>query len=426
MRRLLSVVLACAALSQGAAQIKEAEFAGRRRSVLSAMDSSSALVLRAAEPRRRSLDVDYRYRQESNLLYLTGLSAPKITLVLVPRGITMGDRRDTVLLFVPPSLRPEVHVTGGRVLDAGEFGRCLDSICTTARTLYVSAPDIGFVDDWLNGRPLFLDREVRKEVERKYPGLKLKSAGPLFGPLRARKSDAEVALIRKAIDLTGAGLRKAMEICRPGLREYELQAAVEYELVRGGAREPAFPSIIGSGRNALEYHYADNRDELKCGDVVVMDVGAEYDGYSADVTRTVPTSGKFTDAQRVLYEAVHRAQEEVIRIIRPGLPWSALDKKAVEILAEAGLAKYAGHGVSHHLGIDAHDPGPLDTLRAGMVITVEPGVYIPVEDTTAAPAWRGIGIRIEDDVLVTSEGCVVLSADIPKDIYDVEKALRKP
>jgi Xaa-Pro aminopeptidase len=164
---------------------------------------------------------------------------------------------------------------------------------------------------------------------------------------------------------------------------------------------------------------------MKQGDMVVMDVGAEIDGYAADVTRTVPVGGSFTAEQRTVYDAVLSAQRAVIGIIRPGVPWSELDRTAKASLAASGFARFLTHGVSHHLGLDVHDAGAMDTLRAGMVITVEPGAYIPANDTTVAAGFRGIGVRIEDDVLVTGEGAEVLSRAIPKERQEIERLLRQ-
>jgi Xaa-Pro aminopeptidase len=209
------------------------------------------------------------------------------------------------------------------------------------------------------------------------------------------------------------------------MKEYELQAIIEFSMIREGAEYESFPSIIGSGPNSLIPHYDDNRRTMQKGDVVVMDVGAEVDGYAADVTRTIPVSGRFTEGQREVYSAVLRTQQAVIGVIRPGLPWVALDRKAKEILQPHGFAPYLTHSVSHHVGLDVHDIGQMDTLKAGMVITVEPGVYVPAADTIVAEKYRGFGIRIEDDVLVTENGSLVLSRNIPKEIGDIEGLMKR-
>jgi len=277
----------------------------------------------------------------------------------------------------------------------------------------------------MNNRPMFLERDARKELEKKYPSLKVKGPNALLGRLRAIKSPAEIDQIRRSIAATGEGIAGAMSACRPGAKEYELQAAIEYAMLRRGASAPAFSSIIGSGPNSLILHYEHNRRTMNAGDVVVMDVGAEIEGYAADVTRTIPVSGTFTPEQKKVYDVVLRAQEAIIRVIRPGAAWSELDRAARGVIDAAGFGKYWRHSVSHHLGIDVHDVGPMDTLRAGMVVTMEPGIYIPVSDTTMAPGFRGVGIRIEDDALVTAGGCTVLSEGIPKTIADVERGMKK-
>jgi Xaa-Pro aminopeptidase len=405
------------------AGIPEAEYRQRRERLAELLDTSSAVVLRAAEPRQRSNDVNYRYRQESNFFYLTGIDEPNVILLIIPRGLTVAGKGVSRMLFVPSDYagaRSAEFFADGMVTDAARFRELFEAALPHLRTLYVSAPDIRFVNDWLNDRRLFLDRESRKELEQRHPDLKVKNAGPMVTRLREVKSASEIALIREAIRITGDGLRRAMGECREGAYEYELQAAVEYEMTRQGAGYQSFPSIIGSGPNSLVPHYDENRRQLKDGEVVVMDVGAEYAGYAADITRTIPVSGRFLKEQREVYAAVLKAQGAVIAAIRPGVRWAELQKAATASLAAAGFGKYLTHGVSHHVGLDVHDPGSMDTLKAGMVITVEPGAYIPVDDSLLAPGYRGFGVRIEDDVLVEKDGATVLSKDIPRDIDAIE------
>jgi Xaa-Pro aminopeptidase len=233
-----------------------------------------------------------------------------------------------------------------------------------------------------------------------------------------------VEQIRRAVAITGDGLRRAIAVCAPGAKEFELQAALEGEFLRQGATGPAFPSIVGSGANSLILHYDVNRRTMRTGEVVVMDVGAEVDGYAADITRTLPVGGKFSREQREIYDAVRQAQKDVFARIRPGLPWSELDATGKASVAARGFGKYWRHGISHHLGLDVHDSGVMDTLRAGMVVTLEPGIYVPVEDTVLASGYRGVGIRLEDDILVTESGCVMLSASIPREAGEIEKLMQ--
>ena len=409
--------------------ISPSEYAGRRARLAAIADTDAAIVFRAADFRVRSGDVSYRYRQESNLLYLTGIAEPNVTLIVDPRTVTVDGQAWTMLLFAPAARAREIKASGsfpdGTVLDANRFEDIFPLVAGSVRSLYLSPLDPGFVNDWLNNKALFLDQEARQRLREKYPSLRIRNAGPLVAGLRECKSAAELDLIRSAIRMTGDGIRHAMAVCKPGAKEFELQAAVEYEMFRQGADYTSFPSIIGSGPNSVIPHYDENRRELRTGEVVVVDVGAEYDGYAADVTRTLPVSGSFTEAERKVYSTVLRAQEETIRLIRPGVHWSALEAKAREVLSAGGFGRYMPHGVSHHVGIDVHDAGTYDTLKAGMVITVEPGIYVPGTDTALAPAFRGFGVRIEDDVLVTRDGSEVLSAGIPKDIETIEKLVRK-
>ena len=409
--------------------ISAPEYAGRRARLAALADTDAAIVFRAADFRVRSGDVSYRYRQESNLLYLTGISEPNVSLIVIPRSVTVDGKAWTLLLFAPAARAREITASGsfpdGAVLDANRFEDIFPLVAASVRSLYLSPLDPGFVNDWLNARALFLDQEARQRLREKYPSLRIRNAGPLVAGLRECKSAAELDLIRSAIRMTGDGIRHAMAVCKPGAKEFELQAAVEYEMFRQGADYTSFPSIIGSGPNSLILHYEENAREMRAREVVVVDVGAEYGGYAADVTRTLPVSGSFTEAERKVYSTVLRAQEETIRLIRPGVRWSALEAKAREVLSAGGFGRYMPHGVSHHVGIDVHDVGSLDTLKAGMVITVEPGIYVPETDTALAPLFRGFGVRIEDDVLVTRDGSEVLSSGIPKDIPTLEKLVSK-
>jgi Xaa-Pro aminopeptidase len=428
LRVMLTLILTIG-VQEARSGISPEEYASRRARLAAIADTDAAVVFHAATTRVRSGDVNYRYRQESNFLYLTGISEPEMTLMIVPRGVAVEGKRQRVILFAPRARAAAIRTSGsfgdGPVLDADRFDELFAVAAGSVRSLYLSSLEPAFLNDWINNRALFLDQEARQRLRGKFPSLRIRNAGPLVAGLRECKSPAELDLIRHAIRMTGDGIRRAIALCRPGANEYELRAAVEYEMVRQGADYTSFPSIIGSGPNSVIPHYDDDRREMREGEVVVMDVGAEFDGYAADVTRTIPVSGSFTPAERRVYSTVLRAQEETIRLIRPGLRWSSLDTKARSVLADSGFGHYMPHGVSHHVGIDVHDAGSYDTLRAGMVITVEPGIYVPETDTLLAPEYRGFGVRIEDDVLVTADGSEVLSAEIPRDIGSIERGAGK-
>jgi Xaa-Pro aminopeptidase len=248
--------------------------------------------------------------------------------------------------------------------------------------------------------------------------------------LREIKTDEELRFLQEAIDITAAAHREAFRSIEPGLREYEVEAVIEYVFHREGAEYPGFPSIVGSGENSVILHYESNRRQMEDGDLVVMDIGAEYRGYSADVTRTVPVNGQFSEPQRLIYESVLAAQEAAIAAAQPGTALQALNAAAAAVLAErliefgilsdpAGLRRFFPHGVSHYLGLDVHDAGTYGPLRPGSVITVEPGIYIPPTEGVDQ-RWWNIGVRIEDDVLITEDGPVVLSGAAPKSIDEIE------
>jgi len=405
------------------------EFCQRREALSRQLEPSSLLVMKAAESKTRNGDVSYKYRQESNFYYLTGIGIPSVYLLVSKDGMAINGKRYKSVIFLPEMYLEETKeiltCPGDTLISNAEFQTVFRSALGEFKTLYLSAPDLGFIYDWLGDKPYFIEKNARKALTAVYPGLKIKSAGEKTAGLRVIKSPSETNLIRKAIGMTGDGLAGAIRRCRPGIWEYELQAEIEYEMLRQGADYWAFPSIIGSGPNSLIFHYDENHRQAQDGELVVMDVGAEYCNHAADITRTIPVSGKFTKAQSEVYSVVLQAQEEIISIIRPGITSSDLDDKCLAVFMREGYHQYYGHGVTHQLGLDVHDAAAGDTLKAGMIITIEPGIYIPASDTLLPPEYRGIGIRIEDDVLVTEKGAEVLSADIPKSLEDIEQLMKK-
>jgi Xaa-Pro aminopeptidase len=254
--------------------------------------------------------------------------------------------------------------------------------------------------------------------------------------LRTIKTEEEMRLLQQAIDITGEAHREVMRQVRPGWTEYEIEALVEYTFKRLGAEYPGFPSIVGSAENSVILHYETNRRTTEEGDVVVIDIGAEYHGYTADITRTIPLSGGYSDEQRAIYEIVYAAQQAGIDAAEAGSAFYAPHQAAQRVLAEglarlglisgpndqAGLRRFFMHGTSHYLGLDVHDVGSGGPLLSGTVITVEPGIYIAAADDID-PKWWNIGVRIEDDILVTEEGPVLLSGRAPRQIDEVERLM---
>jgi len=407
--------------------ITQEEYSTRRHKLLEMIDSGSVVAMKSADYKLRSNDVEYRYRQESNFLYLTGWKSPNRYILISRNGIDLNDKHINILLFTSSkeeSIKTQLKEDEA-IINVNRFQDLFKTLLKDGRTLYIIAPDIPFVNDWLNDKQIFLEKNAKKELEQKFPNLKVKNAQSLFGKLREIKTAAELNLIRKSIELTWNGIKRAMVDCKPGMWEYELQADIEYEMTRGGANSPSWTPIIGSGENSLILHYDENCRQMKAGELVVIDVGAEYNGYSCDITRTIPVSGRFSKAQAEVYNAVLHAQNEVIKIIKPGITMKDMDEKAKEVITQAGYEKYIRHGVTHPLGIDVHDVWASDTIQAGMVLTVEPGIYIPQNAEDVSSEYRGFGIRIEDDVLVTETGCEVLTMNVPKEIYELEKIMGK-
>ena len=392
---------------------------------------------------RRNRDIEYPYRPDSDFFYLTGFPEPDAVALLLP-----GREAGEYLLFCRERDAWQERMHGPR---AGLEGACarygaddafpIDDIDEILPRLLEDRPRIWYT---MGEYPEF-DRQVLGWLERlrSRPAdpSELVDLHPRVHEMRLYKSRAEVRMIRRAVDLTGSAHRRAMASCRPGLAEYEVEAEFLYELHRAGCRTIAYPCIVAAGANACRPHYTANAGRLREGDLVLVDAGAEYGCYAADVTRTWPVGGRFSDPQRTVYELVLEAQRAAIDAIRPGRSWQTPHAEAARVLAR-GLARLGvlretrgddvmgrlcAYPTGHWLGLDVHDvadyrvDGEPRELEAGMVMTVEPGLYIDPAEPAVAPPWRGIGIRIEDVVLVTRDGVEVLSSSIPKSVEDLER-----
>ena len=264
--------------------------------------------------------------------------------------------------------------------------------------------------------PVSGDLDTFRRVCERVPGCGIVDRSQLLASMRARKSETEVACIEHAGRITGLGFHVAMATLRPGMNEFDLQRNVEEAYREGGARDLAFRTIAGGGFNSTVLHYHANDQPLEAGELVCLDSGAKWCGYSADVTRTLPVSGRFSPRQREVYELVLKAQEAAIRACRPGRRLHEIDEAGRAVIRKAGLADFFPHGMGHHLGLETHDASPDEPLAEGAVVTIEPGIYLQGEC---------IGIRIEDDVLVTKRGPRVLTAHIPKSVTDIERLMRR-
>jgi Xaa-Pro aminopeptidase len=413
------------------------------------MGEGAIAIVPAAPMRVRNRDVEYPYRQDSDLLYLTGFPEPEAVAVLIP-----GRRQAQYVLFCRDR-DPEQETWHGR--RAGQKGAVerygaddafpitdMDEILPGLlerrdRIYYTLGQEADFdrrLTGWIN--------QIRSKVRAgSHPPHEFISLDYVLHDMRLYKSRAEIAAMKKAAAISIAAHRRAMRLCRPGMMEYQIEAELLHEFRRGGT-EPAYPSIVGGGANACILHYTENASQLIEGDLLLIDAGAEYQGYASDITRTFPVNGRFRPAQRELYELVLEAQYAAIEQVRPGNHWNDPHDAAVKVITR-GLVKlgllsgrtprlirdgeyrrFYMHRTGHWLGLDVHDVGDYRVgeqwrlLEPGMVLTVEPGIYVPAHSKGIPRRWWDIGVRIEDDVLVTRDGHQVLSQDLAKEPDEIE------
>lgn len=429
-------------------------YARHRRAFMDRLGPGAAAVIAAAPVALRSYDVEHPYHQDSDFLYLTGFPEPEAVCLLLP-----GHPKHEFVLFVRPH-DPERETWTGR--RAGVEGAVADYGAQVAHPIDKLDAHIGAYAGerdrlyYRSGRDAAFDRRVLTWMQQWQLSRPRSGTGPtaildpgeILHEMRMVKSDDEVACIRQAIAITAEAHCTAMRTARAGLYEYEIEALVDYTFRRLAAAGPAYPSIVAGGHNATVLHYTTNDNPLCAGDLLLIDAGADYAGYCADVTRAFPVADRFSTAQRALYDIVLQAQLAGIEAIRPGARHEEIHQRAVDVLVDGLLAlrlltgdrqeiiekelyrPFYMHRTSHWLGMDVHDVGLYKVqggsrvLEPGMVMTVEPGLYIAPHLTGVAPQYLGIGIRIEDDVLVTPEGHEVLSAAVPKQPGEIE-ALRR-
>ena len=427
-------------------------FVERRAELLETMraqaDHTAAIFASAHEVTRNS-DVNYEFRQDSTFFYLTGFDEPDTVIVLRPGA------EAPFVMFVPPH-DPDMAIwvgaragVDGAIADYGadqaypieELEERLPGLLAETEVLYYSLGLDGDIDTFVSG---YLAHR-RDSTQRGGTALaSLRDPSPFVDEMRLHKSEPEAAALTRAVSLTASGFELAMRTTRPGMHEYEVQAQMEAEFRRLGSRRNGYPSIVAGAHDSCTLHYTTNRKELNDGDLLLIDAGAEWDYYTADVTRTWPVNGKFTPEQRAVYDIVLRSQQAGIAAAQPGAPFDGVHKASlrviVEGLVELGILEgeidtlieedafrpYFMHGTSHWLGMDVHDVGLYRdgedsvALRPGMCFTVEPGIYISPDDDAAPAQYRGIGIRIEDDILITADGHRNLSGHIPTDPDEIE------
>jgi len=427
---------------------ERAALSARRARITAAM-GDGVMLLAAAPERVYSADVHHVYRQDSDFEYATGLAEPESVALIAPGA------KHPFVLFVRPHdperaiwVGPRAGLDGAvdgfgadTAFDIADLEKELPKLLAPARQVFLPLGR----DDALARRLLDVVRGVQAQRPRTGTGPTLvRDAGEVLGELRLFKDADELARMRGSIAVACEAHRAAMRTAKPGMREYEIEALLDYHFRRAGAAGPAYPSIVAAGANATILHYIQNDAPMDDGQLLLIDAGCEHGGYCADVTRTFPVGRSFSGPARDLYEAVLAAQLAALDEVKPGVTLEALHATAVRVLAERLVAmklftepvdqvieqelykRFYMHRTSHWLGRDVHDVGAYRVddaprpLQPDMVFTVEPGLYVPADADDVPPALRGIGIRIEDDVLVTAGGKDVLSAAAPKTIADIE------
>ncbi|HIN90870.1 MAG: Xaa-Pro aminopeptidase [Pseudohongiellaceae bacterium] len=422
----------------------------RRKKLMAQMEPNSIALLAAAPPRVRNSDAEYLYRQNSDFHYLTGFTEEKALLALIP-----GRKQGEVVLFCqqkdkakelwhgtlmgPDVARKELEIDDAFPVD--DMDDILPGLIEGRDRVYYSMGK----DDRFDNQVMNWLKVIRSKAKiGAHPPGEFLMLDHLLHELRLIKSTNEIKLMQQAAKISAEGHKRAMAYCRPGIREYELEAELLHAFTRNGSRAPAYTSIVATGDNACILHYIENDSEVKAGDLVLIDAGCEYGHYASDITRTFPANGKFSPEQKAIYNIVLKAQLAAIEAIRPGVPWDEPHNISVKIITQ-GLVRlgimngrpsqlikseayrdFYMHRIGHWIGMDVHDVGDYKIdddwrlLEPGMVTTVEPGIYISPSNKKVPKKWRGIGVRIEDDVLITRNGNKVLSAGIPKTIQEIE------
>ena len=434
--------------------MKQSEFKKRRKKLLQHIGKGNIALIGSASIKTRNRDVDFPFRQDSDFYYLTGFNEPDALAVFIPER-----EKGEYILFCREFDEKKALWEGAH---AGLEGA----------TDHYDANDAFPIDDLKNILPGLLENKAKvyypmgrnSELDHNLldwishirsqsrTGVtapsELSSLDVILHEMRLLKSPGELKLMRRAAEVSASAHVRAMQVCKAGLFEYQIEAELVHHFIQNGLRAVAYPSIVAGGKNACTLHYTENNSKLKNGDLLLIDAGAECDHYAADITRTFPVSGSFTDPQKQLYQLVLSANTAALEQIQPGLPWNRAHDASVEVLTkglvELGLLKgklkklikdekykqFYMHRIGHWLGMDVHDVGDYKInqewrlLEAGMVLTIEPGLYIPADCKTVDEKWRGIGIRIEDDVLVTPQGHEVLTNGVPKAITEIEALMQ--
>jgi Xaa-Pro aminopeptidase len=431
-------------------RIPRTEYVRRRKALMAEMEPNSIAILPAAPMYIRNRDVEHIYRQDSDFQYLSGFPEPEAVIALIP-----GREHGEYVLFCrerDPARELWDGLRAGQDGAISEYGADdafpigdIDDILPgliegRSRVYYAIGSNQEFdhrLMEWINT----IRSKARQGAQ---PPNEFVALDHLLHDLRLYKSANEAKVMRQAAEISARAHIRAMQASRAGLYEYHLEAELDYEFRKGGAKMPAYGSIVAAGKNACILHYRENDAVLKDGDLVLIDAGCEIDCYASDITRTFPVSGRFSTEQKAIYELVLAANEEAFKHIAPGKHWNEAHEATVRVitagLVELGLLNgdvdeliaaeaykpFYMHRAGHWLGMDVHDVGDYKVggewrvLEPGMAMTVEPGIYIAADNQDVAKKWRGIGVRIEDDVVVTRHGCEILTSGVPKSVAEIE------
>jgi Xaa-Pro aminopeptidase len=444
-------------------QLKPDFHQGRRDLLRERLPDNSVAVFFANAVRNRANDVDYIYHQDPDFFYLTGYKEPHTVLLIFKEAQTKEDGTTyNEIVFVQPRNERAEMWTGRRLGDAGvksklglqevfnntDFEEYRLDFSQFDKVLFTDFNNDVRDDDRVEGDLFDLIAEFKVKVnypdasetldlEPEQSNLDTKGLKGIMGSLRGIKTPEELVLLRKAVDISTIGQVEVMKAIKPGMSETEIQGIHEFIFKKYGSEFEGYPSIVGAGNNGCILHYIDNQvPEISSKDMILMDLGAEYHGYTADVTRTIPINGKFNTEQKAIYDLVYKAQSEAMKQSVAGEQWKVPTQTARNIvnegLYELGIIDsvnqkhmYFPHGISHHIGLDVHDNGAYETFEAGMVITVEPGVYIP-DGSNCDKKWWGIAVRIEDCVLIQATGEPELLSDLaPRKSDEIEELMKQ-
>lgn len=435
--------------------ISAQEFIARQDRLLAQCQPNSVCIIPAATMVTRSRDTEYLFRQDSDFWYLTGFEEPNAWLILSNhprygesyRAMVVQAKDKQAEVWHGKRLGAEAALSRFSLDEAFELQELeealLEAMQGQQHVYFAMGHNANFDKLFSNAFNTLL--EAPKES---LAPTAVCDPRPILHEMRLFKSACEVAMMKAAGEITGRAHKRAMQFAAPGCFEYQLEAEIHHEFAMAGARAPAYSTIVGSGNNACILHYTQNNAQINDGDLILIDAGAEYQGYASDITRTFPANGVFTASQREVYNVVLKAQKSVLDKLVPGMTLTEAMQHSAEVITEGlvslGILKgsvaqnleqeawreYYMHGLSHFIGLDVHDVGNYKVegedrpLKPGMVITVEPGVYIS-EDSGAPDKYKGIGIRIEDDVVITATGVDILTADVPKEINEIEALMRR-